>query len=584
MVHEVTAHLNTDIWDSYRRVEMRSELRIPLLLLCIALATPSALGDMVIYGGSGNKAYDGTGFADGGAYFDLDSTGPLDGSYYVEYGIFAQAETNNGPGKAESHWTNSELYWDTPVVKNNLLLGDDDVYEITVSYGANGGVEAFADQESDTGSIFAESWIWAYGEADNTFTLTGLPDFRSVYGETGIYSRAYNDNAEGIGYAKAEATAAGYNVERLGTSQAAFEVEEAWGAVSGKTEASAINTAEKDGSIYSEAGIYANSYAEKDRTYFMGGYWDDIYSDAYSDIYASTWATNLIDKGEATGYAFADGVAQSGAWDATTPVGTMKMNGNNENVYSKVSGAIDPIVEADRENDYAYAAGSVWSYAENEKWTTGPFLQYSYAEGDANTYAEVYREGAPNDDKLVKAESYLNDASMSAVSRSAGTEVSTKASDMWLASGTGSLNPTDSLGWYTDADFYTWAEYDSSDPNEMFETETNYYTEVEGPQFFLSGSEFDYAGSWNDIGSFEVKSQKGGEYYKQSADDHAFRTVHWISGVDLGVNMYQNSFDYDVETTAVGGQLNEDIGKYFDQSMGDYRYSEAWADIEYDSW
>ena len=47
----------------------------------------------------------------------------------------------------------------------------------------------------------------------------------------------------------------------------------------------------------------------------------------------------------------------------------------------------------------------------------------------------------PNDDKLVKAESYLNDASMSAVSRSAGTEVQPKASDMWLASGTWILEP-----------------------------------------------------------------------------------------------------------------------------------------------
>lgn len=559
---------------------MRIGLKFPLLLLCLALAATPGLGAMVIYGGSGNNAYGVNSDADGGAYYDLDATGPLDGSYSAEYGLWAYAHTDD-TGTAESHWSNSELYPESPVIKNNLLLGDDDVYQITVSYGANGGVEAFAEQEGDVGDITAESWIWGYGGADNYFNALGMPDYRSVYGDAGIYSWAENDGADGIGYAKAEATAAGYNVERLGTSQAAFEVEEAWGAVSGKTEASATNTGD-DGYIYSVAKIYASSYADKDRAYFIGGYWDDIYSGAYSDIYATTYAS-LSDNGDATGYALADGVAQSGAWDATTPVGTMKMNVGNENVYSKVSGTVDPIVEADREGDYASAYGDVWSSAYNQKWTTAPFLQYSYVDSGANTYARVYRDNAPQNDELVEAESYLNDASMSAVSRSAGTEVSTKASDMWLASGTGSLKTTDWWGWDTGASFNTYADYDSS-AIEKFETETNYYTNVCGPQFFLSGSEFDYAGSWNDIGSFEVKSQKGGEYYKQSADDHAFRTVHWISGVDLGVNMYQNSFDYDVETTAVGGQLNEDIGKYFDQSMPTFRYSDAWADIEYDSW
>jgi len=332
----------------------------------------------------------------GGAYYDIDDTPSDDGLYYAEYGIEATANTY-GQGIADSHWKNKISVTKTPYVvsiwDNAWLNWYDSYYNMELQYNADTpytGVSAYSKQTSDEGEIHSFATIWTEAEVDNE------AEWRWLDGEAEIYAESEIDYATGETEASANGLV-GYNVNKIGEVLSAGdeEVEEVWGAVKGTAKTSA--TSDNDEAyLWNEAGLYQWSQAGQ------SNYWYDFESSSNSRMWAESVAY-ADDEVEAHGTSYADGYAMGGAWDRSTPIGTIKQNGVNENAYTKVEGTIDPVVDVYEDGDVAEAQAYLEAEAESEEYWDNYHIKLQ-ADNQAVSFARVEREGFDENDDRVTAE------------------------------------------------------------------------------------------------------------------------------------------------------------------------------------
>lgn len=576
---------------------MRIELNVTMLLLCLALSAQSALGAITFTGGSGSNAEFGDAAAWGGAYYEIDDT-PADGYYWAYYGVQANADTY-GQGIADSAWKNKVDVTKTPYVvavpPNPLLNWYSSYYELDLAYNADSpytGVMAHAKQTSDDGEIHSYADIYTYGDVDN------FGSWRGVYG----YSRIYADSE--IAYAEGETEASanglvGYNVYKIGEVLSAgdAEVEEVWGAVKGTAKTSATSDS-TDAYLYNYAALDQESWAGQDND------WDDF--ESYSDSWM--WAESVAyadGEVEAHGTSYADGYAMGGAWDRSTPIGTIKQNGVNENAYTKVEGTIDPVVDVYEEGDVAEAQAYLEAEAESEEdWDT--YHIKLQADNQAVSFARVEREGFDENDDRVTAEAFIIDADF--ISRAYGDDqnaiATESASGMNIASGAHAVNPSDDDtwdfendpdedwgwsdwngdGWKSRARFVQSAEWDDEAWSSA-DTELDYDIETYGPQWMVSGTNEDDAGSYNKIGESEMLAARGSALAQVTTEDYSLSAMDWVEGSDMGINIHKLG---DFDAFFNGANFNNELDdlevetEYDTQHSDEWRYQQLEVNVDFD--
>jgi len=107
------------------------------------------------------------------------------------------------------------------------------------------------------------------------------------------------------------------------------------------------------------------------------------------------------------------------------------------------------------------------------------------------------------------------------------------------------------------------------------DTEFDFYNIQDGPQFLLSGTSDDDAGSYIRFGSVDNEVSSGGSVvYGTYVDDIDY--IAWIEGSSLVNNMYPVSQDWTTTFTLTpGAEYFEDYDRYFDNSGLYSRYSNA---------
>lgn len=578
---------------------MRIELKVTMLLLCLALSAQSAFGAITFTGGSGSNAEYGDAGAWGGAYYDIDDT-PIDGLYYARYGIEANANTW-GQGIADSAWKNKISVTKTPYViawpTNPNLNWYDSYYNIDLQYNANTpytGVMAHSKQTSDLGNIHSFATIWTEAEIDNQ------GQWRWLDGEAEIYAESEINYAEGETEASADGLV-GYNVNKIGEVLSAGdeEVEEVWGAVKGTAKTTATSD-DDEAYLWNEAGLDQYSIAGQDND------WDDF--ESWSDSWM--WAESVAyadggDDVEAHGTSYADGYAMGGAWDRSTPIGTVKQNGVNENAYTKVEGTIDPVVDVYEEGDVAEAQAYMEAYAESEEdWDTYHIKLQAW--NQAVSFARVEREKFDENDDRVTAEAFIIDADF--ISRAYGDDqnaiATESASGMNIASGAHAVNPSDDDTW--DFENQPWEEWGWSDWNgdgwksrarfvqsaewddeawSSADTELDYDIETYGPQFMVSGTNEDDAGSYNKIGESEMLAARGSALAQVTTEDYSLSAMDWVEGSDMGINIHKLG---DFDAFFNGANFNNELDdlevetEYDTQHSDEWRYQQLEVNVDFD--
>jgi len=501
--------------------------------------------------------------AQGGAYYDIYDT---PNEWNAEYGIDASAHSW-GIGTAGSYTSHA---LETPVLTPTV---GGTGYEAVLAYG--GTVQAFVSQNTGAGEANAYANIYSYVDIDND----------GMYGSAEIYSDAslsedYRWPYRGTnGEASASASGvAGYNARVCPTC--AKGAEQIWGAVAGEATSKAIAEGycpdcDDDGYTTSAGEAYTNSsICTNSETGQYNGQPHSEYADSYSDMYSYGWmevedGTHVLAEGTTSGF------AMSGAWDPSTSRDFTKVQGNNENAYSTVSGDTSVFVEGFLTDDYAYSEADLYSYADSYYDITG--YRYLWADADFYTYASVDRTAAyvKSNPQRITATGYITDAAYDAVARQSGITAESSADKVNVASGAHVLNRG---SFYSTVNPYNnSAEYDGGD----IEAWTDIYNEQEGPKFILSATMLDDSGSYIRLENLDNRVTIGTTEVGLNIDDIDF--MNWIEGSSLVDNMYPVSQDWTTTFSTVPAALYiEDYDRYFDNSDMYTRYSSS--EIEADIW
>jgi len=469
-----------------------------------------------------------------------------------------------GVGTAGSYTSHS---LETPEIP--VTVGGTD-YDVTLAYGGYDGakVQALASQNTATGATSAYANIYSYVALDNNY----LGD-ESIYGEAEIYSDAEVIGSNGEASSSASGIA-GYSAMKSTDSEDGSE--QVWGAVSGTATSDAIaegeclkcsqpNYAEDAGYAYGESYLYTYSDTYTDVHLFSP---DEVGSYAYSDLYSDGDIT--VDDGTyVLGESTADGLAQSGAWDASTSSNLVKQNGVNENVYSSVNGGTSVFNEGFIDNDYANSYADLDSEGYSYYDTAG--YKELWSEAYFDTYANAYRDNAyvKSNPQRVTSTGYVIDGVYDAVARQSSIKTESSADKVNVASGAHALNRGD---FYSEA--YIWENYAEYVDGYM-ETWTDIYNYQYGPKFILSATMLDDAGSYIRLENIDNTVTLGyTPAIGVNIDDIDF--MNWIEGSSLVNNMYPVSQDWTTTFTLVpGSTYMEDYDRYFDNSGLYQRYSDA---------
>lgn len=545
-----------------------------VLMSAIILASP-ALGVLTYYGGFDSSGAAGDAEAQGGAYYDIYDT---PNEWNAEYGIDASAHSW-GIGTAGSYTSHA---LETPVLTPTV---GGTGYEAVLAYG--GTVQAFVSQNTGAGEANAYANIYSYVDIDNDGMGT-----ENMYGSAEIYSDASLSEDcwwpfRGTnGEASASASGvAGYNARVCPTC--AKGAEQIWGAVAGEATSKAIAEGycpdcDDDGYTTSAGEAYTNSsiYTNSETGQYNGQPMTRIisiphseYANSYSDMYSYGWM-NVKDGDHVLAESTTSGLAMSGAWDPSTSKGFTKVQGNNENAYSSVSGDTSSFVEGFLKDDYAESWANLSSYADSYYNITG--YRYLWADADFYTNASVDRTAAyvKSNPQRITATGYITDAAYDAVARQSGITAESSADKVNVASGAHVLNRG---SFYSTVNPYNnSAEYDGGD----IEAWTDIYNEQVGPKFILSATMLDDSGSYIRLENLDNRVTIGTTEVGLNIDDIDF--MNWIEGSSLVDNMYPVSQDWTTTFSTVPAALYiEDYDRYFDNSDMYTRYSssEIEADI-----
>ena len=551
---------------------MKAYLRYLIVLMSAIILASPALGVLTYYGGFDSSGAAGDAWAEGGAYYDIYDT---PNEWTAEYGIDASANSW-GIGTAGSYTSHA---LETPVLTPTV---GGTGYEVVLAYG--GTVQAFVSQNTDSGFADAYANIYSYVDIDNDGQGT-----ENKYGSAGIYSDAsLSENYwwpyKGTnGEASASASGvAGYNARACPTC--AEGAEQIWGAVAGEATSRAIADGycdECDGGYIKSAGeayTYGALYTESETGQWNGYPPHNEYANSYSDMYSYGWM-NVKDGDHVLAESTTSGLAMSGAWDPSTSKGFTKVQGNNENAYSSVSGDTSSFVEGFLKDDYAESWANLSSYANSYYDITG--YRYLWTDANFTTYASVDRTAAyvKSNPQRITATGYITDAAYDAVARQAGITAESSADKVNVASGAhvlnrGSFYSTVNPWWYLNNNS---AEYDGGD----IEAWTDIYNEQEGPKFILSATMLDDSGSYIRLENLDNRVTIGTTEVGLNIDDIDF--MNWIEGSSLVNNMYPVSQDWTTTFSTVPAALYfEDYDRNFDNSDMYTRYSSS--EIEADIW
>ena len=548
---------------------MRSYLGYLIVLMSAIILASPALGVLTYYGGFDSSGAAGDAWAEGGAYYDIYDT---PNEWTAEYGIDASANSW-GIGTAGSYTSHA---LETPVLTPTV---GGTGYEVVLAYG--GTVQAFVSQNTGAGEANAYANIYSYVDIDNDGMGT-----ENKYGSAEIYSDASLSEDYWWPYSgEASASAsgvAGYNARVCPTC--AKGAEQIWGAVAGEATSKAIAEGycpdcDDDGYTTSagEAYTYSSIYTNSETGQYNGQPHSE-YADSYSDMYSYGWmevenGTHVLAEGTTSGF------AMSGAWDPSTSSGFTKVQGNNENAYSTVSGDTSVFVEGFLKDDYAYSEADLSSYANSYYDITG--YRYLWTDAEFDTYAYVDRTAAyvKSNPQRITATGYITDAAYDAVARQAGIKTESSADKVNVASGAHVLNrgnfySTVNPVWSWNENF---AEYDGG----YIEAWTDINNEQTGPKFILSATMLDDSGSYIRLENLDNRVTIGTTEVGLNIDDIDF--MNWIEGSSLVNNMYPVSQDWTTTfSTVPASQYREDYDRYFDNS--DMYTRNSSAEIVADIW
>jgi len=546
---------------------MKSYLRYLIVLMSAIILASPALGVLTYYGGFDSSGAAGDAWAEGGAYYDIYDT---PNEWTAEYGIDASAESW-GIGTAGSYTSHA---LETPVLTPTV---GGTGYEAVLAYG--GTVQAFVSQNTESGFADANANIYSYVDIYNDGHGTEYKDGSAeIYSDASLSENDWWPYKGTNGEASASASGvAGYNARACPTCKKGAE--QIWGAVAGEATSRAIAEGYCDecdggyiksaGEAFTQAYLFTNS-----ETGQYNGQPHSEYADSYSDMYSSGWM-EVKDGDHALAESTTSGFAMSGAWDPSTSNGFTKVQGNNENAYSSVSGDTSSFVEGFLKDDYAYSYADLSSYADSYYDITG--YRYLWTDGDFDTYASVYRDAAyvKSNPQRVTATGYITDAAYDAVARQAGIKTESSADTVNVASGAHVLNRG---SFYSEV--YPWenfAEYYDG----YIEAWTDIHNSQEGPKFILSATMLDDSGSYIRLENLDNRVTIGTTEVGLNIDDIDF--MNWIEGSSLVNNMYPVSQDWTTTfSTVPASQYYEDYDRYFDNTGTYTRYSSS--EIEADIW
>jgi len=127
-------------------------------------------------------------------------------------------------------------------------------------------------------------------------------------------------------------------------------------------------------------------------------------------------------------------------------------------------------------------------------------------------------------------------------------------------------------GWKSRARFVQSAVWDDEAWSSA-DTELDYDIETYGPQFMVSGTYLDDAGSYNKIGESEMLAARGSALAQVTTEDYSLSAMDWVEGSDMGANIYKLG---DFDALFNGANFNNELDDLEVETEYDSQHSDEW--------